>query len=315
MKVLQYAAYGGPQVLHIAERPRPEPGAAEVLVRVHAATVGVGDCKTRAGLLQDHFQVAFPKIPGRYGSGTIAALGAGAVEGKTRCHQVGDAVVFATLHTDSGSAAEYVCVAADRIALKPPNLGHVETAAMIQGAVAAYSCIVETGRVAQNDKVLIHGAAGSVGSACVELAGHLNSSITATCREIDCDYVCALGAEHVIAFDRTDFAEIVRDQDVVIDLLGGDVHRRSYRALRRGGRLVYLNAAAIEKRGTPSGVRVLNAVVGNRGSLLGAVCQLAAQGVFAPRLGKILPLEDGAEAHGLIESGSIKRGRIVLRLE
>ena len=111
MKVLQFSTYGGPEVLHVAERSRPEPGPTDVLVCVHAAPVGAGDCKTRAGLLQDHFQVTFPKIPGRYGSGTVAALGADVAH----CHQIGDAVVFATLHTDSGSAAEHVSIAAGKV--------------------------------------------------------------------------------------------------------------------------------------------------------------------------------------------------------
>ena len=106
----------------------------------------------------------------------------------------------------------------------------------------------------------------------------------------------------------------MRDQDVVIDLVGGDVHRRSYEALRRDGRLIYLNADPIENRGSLFGVHVRNAAVGNGGPLLGAVCQLAEQGVFTPRVGKMLPLEDGAKAHGLLESGAIKHGRVVLLL-
>jgi NADPH:quinone reductase-like Zn-dependent oxidoreductase len=126
--------------------------------------------------------------------------------------------------------------------------------------------------------------------------------------------VRALGADHVIAFDRADFSESVRDQDVVIDLIGGDVHRRSYQALRRGGRLIYLNAAPIENRGSQFGVDVRNAVVGNGSPLLDAVCRLAEQRVFAPRIGKILPLEDGAKAHGMVETGAVKRGRIILQL-
>ena len=170
------------------------------------------------------------------------------------------------------------------------------------------------GRVARNEKILIHGAAGSVGSACVELARHLDLRITATCRAIDCDHVRSLGADHVIAFDQTEFSESVRDQDIVIDLLGGDVHRRSYETLRRDGRLIYLNAAPIENRGSLFGVHVRNAAVGNSRPLLAAVCQLAEQGVFAPKVGKMLPLDEGAKAHGLIKSGAIKRGRIVLQL-
>jgi len=311
VKVLQFAAYGGPEVLHIAERPRPAPRPADVLVRVHAATVAAGDCKTRAGLLQNHFQIGFPKIPGRYGSGTIVALGA---EDAAHRHRIGDDVVFATLHTDSGSAAEYVCVGGDKIALKPAHLSHVETAAIMQGAVAALCCIVEAAQVARNENILIHGAAGSVGTACVELARHLRLRITATCRAIDREYVRSLGADHVIAFDQDDFSETVRDQDVVVDLIGGDVHRRPYEAIKRGGRLIYLNAAPIENRGSLFGVHVRNAMVGNGGPLLDAVCRLAEQGVFAARVGAILPLEDGAKAHSLIESGAIKGGRIVLQL-
>jgi NADPH:quinone reductase-like Zn-dependent oxidoreductase len=309
MRVLQFSAYGGPEVLHIAERCKPEPGPTEALVCVHAATVGAGDCKTRAGLLQDHFQITFPKIPGRYGSGIIAALGADAANR----FKIGDAVVFATLHTDSGSAAEHVSVAVNKIALKPSNLSHVETAAILQGGVSAYSCI-EASHCARNEQILIHGAAGSVGSACVELARHLRMHITATCRAIDCDYVQSLGADRVIAFDQTDFSESVRHQDVVIDLIGGDVHRRSYQTLRRGGRLIYLKAAPIEDRGSLFGVHVHNAVVDNGGALLDAVCRLAERCVFVPRVGKILPLEYGALAHSMIEDRAIKRGRIVLRI-
>ena len=101
-----------------------------------------------------------------------------------------------------------VRVAADNIALKPPNLSHIETAAMIQGAMAAYCCLVETGRVARGEKVLIHGAAGAVGSACVELAHNLDARIAATCRGVDRDFVRSLGADHVIAFDQADFSEM-----------------------------------------------------------------------------------------------------------
>ena len=138
--------------------------------------------------------------------------------------------------------------------------------------------------------------------------------ITATCRDCDRDYVRSLGADDVVAFDREDFAALLRDQDVVIDVLGGDVHRRSYGVLRRGGRLVYLHAAPFENRGADYGVQVLNAVIDNRGSVLDKVCRLAEQGVFVPMLGRSLPLAEGAIAHRLVETNSIKRGRVVLQI-
>src|SRR5262249_13141219 len=263
MKALMYRTYGEPEVLQLAECPMPQPGPQEVTVRVAAATVGIGDCKARAGLLNHLLALQLPKIPGRYGVGEIAALGA-----RVARRAVGDAVVFATLHSESGSCAEYVRVAAESTAPAPRTLSDVETASLIQGAVCATICLVEAGALAARQKVLVHGAAGSVGSACVELARHLGAIVTACCREADRDYVRSLGAEGVVAFDREDFAALVREQDVVVDLIGGEVHRRSYGVLRRGGRLVYLHAAPIEDRGAELGVAVINAVIDNRGGVL-----------------------------------------------
>jgi NADPH:quinone reductase-like Zn-dependent oxidoreductase len=310
MKALVYARYGGPEVLQIAECPIPRPGPLDVVIRVRAATVGIGDCKTRAGLLQNFHALKLPTVPGRYGVGEIASVRAevGAVA-------PGDGVVFATLHTDSGSNAEYVRVLAEKTARKPRMLSDVETASLLQGATCAYICLVETAAAAMGQNLLIHGAAGSVGSACVELARHLGCHINATCRDGDRDYVRSLGADDVVAFDREDFAALVRDQDAVVDLLGGNVHRRSYGVLRRGGRLVYLHAAPFEDRGADYGVQVLNAVIDNRGSVLDKVCRLAEQGVFAPKLGRSLPLAEGATAHRLVETNSLKRGRVVLQIQ
>ena len=89
MKALLYASYGGPDVLRVAEVPEPSPGPGELLVRVRAASIGPGDCKLRAGLLQAHFSISFPKIPGRYGGGEVAALGADVDD-----IRIGDGVVF-----------------------------------------------------------------------------------------------------------------------------------------------------------------------------------------------------------------------------
>jgi len=309
VKALLYEAFGGPDVLHIAELPMPQPGVGEVVVRVRAATVGVGDCKARAGLLQHHLALPLPKIPGRYGCGEVAAIGS-----QVNNFRAGDVVVFSTLHRESGSAAEYVRLAAAQIALKPRNLSPVETASFIQGAVCAYICLVEAGGVTAGTKVLVHGGAGAVGSACVELARHLDAEVATTCRAIDRDYVAALGADRIVAFDREDVATVAGGQDAIVDIIGGEVHRRSYAALKQGGRLVYLNAEPIEDRSAQYGVAVVNAVIDNRAAVLDAVCRLAEAGVFAPKLGRLLPLAEGAQAHRLVEAHAIKRGRIVLEI-
>ena len=119
----------------------------DVLVRVHAATVGVVDCKSRRGLLSH--SAVLPQTPGRYGSGEIAAAGA-----QVGTFGIGDGVVFSTPHSESGNAAEYVRVAADKIALKSHTLSHVETASLIQGDTCAYTCLVEAGAVKRGRVIL-----------------------------------------------------------------------------------------------------------------------------------------------------------------
>ena len=230
MKALLYEAYGGPDVLRVAEVPDPSPGPGEVLIRVRAASVGPGDCKLRAGLLQAHFSIGFPKIPGRYGVGEVVALGADVDD-----IRIGDSVVLSAAHDENGSCAEMMSARAGRSPLpgeRDLSRGRCRHSRRRMRRERAWE------RERCSGPVLVHGAAGAVGGACVQLARHLGAVVTATCREGDRDYVHALGAQFVIPFDREDFSRTVADQDVVIDTQGGEVHERSYRVLKRGGRLV-----------------------------------------------------------------------------
>jgi NADPH:quinone reductase-like Zn-dependent oxidoreductase len=309
MKALLYEAHGGPDVLRVTEVPDPSAGPGELLIRVRAASVGPGDCKLRAGLLQAHFSISFPKIPGRYGAGEVVALGADV--GDIR---IGDRVAFAADHDENGSCAEMIVRPRGKIASAPATLTFPEAAAVIHEGVCAVSALA-TGSVGAGTRVLVHGAAGAVGGACVQLARHLGAVVTATCREGDRDYVHALGAQFVIAFDREDFSRAVADQDVVIDTQGGEVHERSYRVLKRGGRLVYLNAAPIEDRGAEHGVIVMNAIIEDGHAALSRVCRLVEAGVLKPRVAMALPLSEGALAHRLVENGAVKRGRMILTID
>jgi NADPH:quinone reductase-like Zn-dependent oxidoreductase len=307
MKALLYEKFGGPEVLQVRELPAPVCRADGVVVRVRAAALGPGDCKARAGLLQDHVDINFPKIPGRYGCGDVVEVGE-----QVGSARVGEAVVFTAAHGESGSCAEFVRLSPARLAIKPRNLGYVETAAVIQAGVCAFTLLCEAGEVAPGDKVLVHGGAGSVGSACVELARHLGAQVTATCRDSSRALVEALGADRVVAFDREPFWRLISQQDVVVDLIGGDVHRHSYEVLTRGGRLVYLHAAPFEDRSATFGVRLLNAVIDNRRSVLEAAVALAEREVFTPRLENVFPLASAAEAHRMLEADGVRRGRIVI---
>jgi NADPH:quinone reductase-like Zn-dependent oxidoreductase len=309
MKALLYEAFGGPEVLALREVIDPSPGPGEVLIRVHAASVGPGDCKLRAGLLQAHFSVSFPKIPGRYGAGEVVALGA-----EVDDVRIGNSVVLAAAHDENGSCAAQIVRPRGKIASAPANVTFPEAAAVIHEGVCAVSALA-TGSVGAGTRVLVHGAAGAVGGACVQLARHLGAVVTATCRERDRDYVHALGAYFVIPFDREDFSRAVTDQDVVIDTQGGEVHERSYRVLKHGGRLVYVNAAPIEDRGAEHGVIVQNAKIEHGQASLDRVCRLVETGVLKPRVAIALPLAEGALAQRLVENGAVKCGRLILTMD
>ena len=309
MKALLYEAYGGPDVLRLRELQDPSPGPGEVLMRVRAASIGPGDCKLRAGLLHAHFSLSFPKIPGRYGAGEVAALDADVDDVR-----IGNSVVFAAAHDENGSCAEMIVRPRGKIAPAPLNVTWSEAAAVIHEGVCAVSAL-GSANVGSGTRVLVHGAAGAVGGACVQLARHLGAVVTATCRECNRDYVHALGAHFVIPFDREDFSRTMADQDVVIDTQGGEVHERSYRVLKRGGRLVYLNAAPIEDRGAGHGVIVMNAIIEDSHAALSRVCRLVETGVLKPRVAMALPLSECALAHRLVENGAVKRGRMILTMD
>jgi NADPH:quinone reductase-like Zn-dependent oxidoreductase len=305
VKAAIYRRYGGPDVLAIEDLPEPSTGPGEALVRVAAASVAPGDCKARAGLLRRFFEVSFPKVPGRYGAGTVVSAPAGGA------FAPGDPVLFSTGHEESGAAAELVARPAARIVRRPAGLGPIEAAAVVHGAICAYVGLVEQGGVGRGARVLVHGGAGAVGSAAVELGAHLGAHVVATCRSTDEAFVRALGAQETVAFDRDDVARL-HGIDVVLDTMGGEVHARSCRVLRRGGRLVYLNAEPFADESAGHGVELRNAKIDDRPEVIEAVLGLVAAGVFQPRVGRVLPLAQIAEAHRLVEAGAVKRGRVVV---
>ncbi len=307
MKAILFRRYGGPEVLEPVDLPDPVPGPGEVLIDIEAASVIPGDWKLRAGHLQKIFHPSLPKVPGRDGAGTIAALGAGVA-----MFRPGDAVCFAAAHEEQGCYAERIVRAAAGIVALPRGLSFAAGAALIHAGVCAWIILVETAAVRAGMRVLVHAGAGAIGGMAVQLARHLGAEVFATCRASNADYVQSLGAHHALAYDRGDFADGLADVDVVVDLIGGDVHRRSYPVLRRGGTMVCLIAAPIEDLSARYGVTTRFARIHDEPHALQAVADLAAQGALRPQVSALLPLAAAADAHRRLERGDNSRGRIVL---
>jgi NADPH:quinone reductase-like Zn-dependent oxidoreductase len=306
MQAIQYLSYGPASVLQMAELPDPEPGPGEVRVRLDAAGVSPIDAKLRAGLLRQHFSLAFPKIPGRDGVGSVDKVGPDVTS-----VSVGERVCVLVPPLGAGTYAQAVVCSRTELVRRPPALSTGQAAALLQPGVSAWIPVVETARVGPGMRVLVHGGAGAVGSLMVQLAHHLGAHVTTTCRAENLGFVAALGADAAIAYDREDFGNL-RDLDVVFDLVGAETHDRSYLVLRRGGHLVYLTAQPIIDRGLEFGVRVTRAIIASSARALTAVVDLAGREVWRPQLFCLLPLREAAQAHLAYERGQVTRGRIVL---
>ncbi len=309
MKAILYDRFGGPGVLRLADMPEPECGDGEVLIDVAAASVTPGDCKLRAGHLQDLFPITFPKIPGREGAGIVAAVGE-----KIGEFTPGDRVCFVTQRMEQGSSAERIARPAAEVVRMPDGLDFTDAAALMHAGVCAWIALVETAGIGPGMHVLIHGGAGAIGGLAVQIASHLGARVSATCRAANSDYALGLGANTVIAYDQADFAEAVSNVDVVLDLVGGDVHDRSCCALRPGGILVFLIAEPFEDRSAEYGIDLRQAVIDDDKVVLEKVVALAADGTITPQVSRVVALSEAAEAHRLIESGRNTRGRIVLSI-
>ncbi len=275
-----------PLVYEQVETPRPGPG--EALVRVHAAAITRDELEWPADRL--------PAIPSYELSGVVVA-GDGVSPGT-------EVYALADFERD-GAAAEYAVLSSKLLAPKPRTLGHVESAAIPLAALSAWQGLLDHGGLASGERVLIHGAAGGVGSFAVQLARHRGAHVIGTTSARGVATARDLGAEEVVDSTTTSFEDEVAPVDLVFDTAGGELLRRSRAILREGGRLV---SVAEE----PSGDGVYFVVEPNREQLI-EIARLADGGELRPLVDTVFPLRDGLAAFvRVMEPG--KRGKVVLRI-
>ncbi|MGV9680105.1 NADP-dependent oxidoreductase [Nocardia sp. NPDC003482] len=294
MRAISQNSFGGPDVLRTIEIPRPEPGPGEVLVRVAATSVNPADWKVRAGhvLLGDPpFTLGFDV------SGTVAALGSG-VTG----FAVGEEV-FGMVFGRFGAYAEYVVAQSESLVRKPEALDHVHAAALPSAATTAWQALAG---LRAGERVLIHAAAGGVGHLAVQIAVARGAEVLGTARADNHEFLLGLGASELIDYRATDFSTVVRDVDMVLDLVGGSYGKRSLRVLRPEGR--YVDALGSDAEGDPRYVRFY---VEPSGADLREIVALIDAGRLRVEVARVMSLAEVAEAHRISESGRV-RGKIVL---
>jgi NADPH:quinone reductase-like Zn-dependent oxidoreductase len=287
-------------------RVTPELGPGELLVRVRAVSMNPVDWKVRSGMLQKFFAVTFPVVTGRDGAGEVVAAGSGADSSL-----VGRRVCFLAPR-GIGTWCERIALPEAEAVLFPEALPFEQAASLPLAGISAWIAIVRTANVTPGMRVLIHAAAGGVGSLAVQLARIHGAEVIATCSQANVDYVQSLGAE-AVPYDTTPFEDVVRDVDVVLDVIGGDVHRRSYRVLKRGGTIVCLLAAPFEDLGAQYDVKVMVPQVLSDPAALTEIIALVAAGELGPCVEHVLPLSDFAKAQEMSQTGHA-RGKTVLVL-
>lgn len=314
MRAICYEGYGDLDVLHIAKTAVPGISETEVLIRVESASVNPVDWKLRTGMLQDFLSIDFPVTPGRDGCGTIVRLGKDVVGTEQMALTKGQRVSFISSHLQKGSLAEFVAVQASNFVVPAAeNLSNLESAALPLVGLSAWNALVDTANLESGMRVLIHGGSGGVGAVAIQIAQHLGAEVFATCSAANAGKVVELGAE-AIAYDKVDFVDAVSGCDVVLDTVGGQVHEMSYNVLKRGGCLVYLQAAPFRDLSRDFEVTTRRAIVLNQPENLRRVIDLAASGAIRPLVSHSIPFKNFKKAFEIAEAGHAG-GKIVINID
>jgi NADPH:quinone reductase-like Zn-dependent oxidoreductase len=298
--------FGPPEIMKFEHVPRPEPGPGQVLVKVEAAGVGPWDGWIRAG--KSALPQPLPLTLGSDLSGEIVAVGAGVSEVR-----VGGQVYGVTNPQFIGAYAEYALASAEMVSNKPTSLTHVEAASVPVVSVTAWQALFDHAQLKAGQTVVIHGAAGNVGSYAVQLARRVGVQTIATVASDDISFVRNLGANTVIDYRTQLFEEEVRDADAVIDLVGGETQNRSFQVLRRGGKLISAVSRPDQHLAERHGVEAAFFLVNVTRQYLAEIARLVDGGQLRTNVGAVLPLADAREAHFILEHLRPQpKGKIVL---
>ena len=317
MQAIVQDTYGSAEVLQLRNIDRPEIGADEVLVRVHAASIHVGDWILMTGspfVMRLATGLRRPKnsVPGTDVAGTVEAVGSEVKELRP-----GDEV----FGWCSGAFAEYASATEDHFVKKPANLTFEQAAAIGVSASTALQLLRDDGKVQRGQKVLVNGASGGVGTFAVQIAKALGAEVTAVTSTKNVEMVRAIGADHVIDYTREDFTTGAERYDVILDNVGNHSMARTRRALTPGGRLISNGGGHSDgKLGRTVRTMLASMVVRrqagptvktqNHGDLV-ALRDLVEAGKVTPVIDRTYPLTETPEAIGHVAAGHA-RGTVVI---
>lgn len=323
MKAIIFDGFGGADVLRLADAPMPELRPDDLLIKVMAAGVNRADLLQREGVYGSQSYGDSP-ILGLEVAGEVMAIGDTVSD-----FAVGDCVMGIV---GGGAYAQYARLDSGMAVGFPAGLSFMEAAAVMESFVTGWEALAHLGQIAKSETVLIHAAAGGIGSAAVQLAKAAGATVLATASASNIDNVLSLGAEAVFDYQRSDFeAQVVdatasRGVNLIIDFVGGSYLARNIRSLAPGGRLVQVGLLGRDD----NAIIPLGVVLHNHLRLIGTVMKSRSRAekramvqrfteqvlpmmgqVLKPVIGAVYPLAAASEAHRRMEAGGLF-GKIVL---
>jgi NADPH:quinone reductase-like Zn-dependent oxidoreductase len=301
MRAVRFHEFGGSDKLQIEEVPRPQPHSGEVLVAIRSIGVNPVDWKIRAG--RTRFVEAFPSTSGQDFSGVVEDTAPDVNAFPSRARVYGFA---------GGSYAEYALARADEIAALPESVGFETAAALPTPGLTALQ-LLQAADLDPGGIVLIQGAGGSVGSLVTQLAVRAGARVMATALGSDVTFVSELGAEKVIDNAKQRFEDVVGQVDAVIDLVGGEIQRRSYGAVRNGGVLVSTVGIVAEAAAKQRGIRTLALMMRRNRDDLVRLIGMVERKELRVRIAQVLPFPQARQAQDITEQGRAQ-GKVLMRV-
>lgn len=311
MKAVQINSYGAVDVLEVKiDVAEPSAGEGQVLVEVYTASINPFDWKVRAGYTKEYIKLDFPATMGGDFAGVIVDLGENVTDFKVGDEVFGQGAVFGG---GTGAFAEFLAASVDKIAIKPKNIDFLQAASLPLVGVSAVQAIETHIKLAKDNKILIHGGAGGIGSIAIQIAKALGVYVATTVSTRDIDYAKSLGADEVIDFKTQAFEEILTDYDAVFDTVGGEVTDKSFQVLKKGGILDTMAGVPNNELAKKYEVQVVRQNTNGNRERLTRLAELVEEEKVKPQIDKVFSIDDVKEAFTHLETGH-PRGKVVLKI-
>ena len=304
MKAIRIHQYGDASTLKLEETPRLSITDDQLLVRIRDAGVNPIDWKIRQGYMKQVMPAAFPMTLGQDFAGEVVDRGKNVTQ-----FAAGDRVFgFA-----QGTYAEYAAAPASTVAAIPSSIDFTMAAALPTAGSTALQIIRDVVAAKPGVSILIHGAAGGVGSYASQIAKSLGARVIGTATAADIEYLKSLGVDEIIDYKRERFEDKASGVDAVVDLVGGETLARSYSVAKKGGVLATTVQPIDETAAKRAGIRAVQVIMRHNAADLAELARLVEKGAVKPRLDRTMSLDQAREAQELSETGKTQ-GKVILKV-